>query len=131
VIADLERLTLVLLSKLEKIFSPGFFNPMQHLILHLPYEARMGGSVQGRWCYPIERCLKTIRKKYRNKCKIEASIAEAYILEEVSNFTTTYYGDKLPSVQNPPLITMMAAMNRTSTYFKANSETQVVRPPRP
>jgi hypothetical protein len=58
--------------------------------------------VQGRWCYPIERCLKTIRKKCRNKCKIEASIAEAYILEEVSNFTTTYYADKLPSVHNPP-----------------------------
>jgi hypothetical protein len=32
----------VLLCKLEKIFPPGFFNPMQHLILHLPYEARMG-----------------------------------------------------------------------------------------
>jgi hypothetical protein len=47
------------------------------------------GAVQGRWCYPIERCLKTIRKKCRNKCKIEASIAEAYILEEVSNSTTT------------------------------------------
>jgi len=102
VVADLERLAPVLLCKLEKIFPPGFFNPMQHLILHLPYEARMGGPVQGRWCYPIERCLKTIRKKCRNKCKIEASIAEAYILEEVSNFTTTYYGDKLPSVHNPP-----------------------------
>ena len=24
-------------------FPPGFFNPMQHLILHLPYKARMGG----------------------------------------------------------------------------------------
>jgi hypothetical protein len=43
-----------------------------------------------------------VRKKCRNKCKIEASIAKAYILEEVSNFTTTYYGDKLPSVHNPP-----------------------------
>jgi hypothetical protein len=42
-IADLERLTPVLLCKLEKIFPPGFFNPMQHLILHLPYEARIGG----------------------------------------------------------------------------------------
>jgi hypothetical protein len=41
--ADLERLAPVLLCKLEKIFPPGFFNPMQHLILHLPYEARMGG----------------------------------------------------------------------------------------
>jgi hypothetical protein len=102
VVADLERLAPMLLCKLEKIFPPVFFNPLHHLILHLPYEARMGGPVQGRWCYPIERCLKTIRKKCRNKCKIEASIAETYILEEMSNFTTTYYGDKLPSVHNPP-----------------------------
>jgi hypothetical protein len=43
VIADLGRLTPMLLCKLEKIFPPGFFNPMKHLILHLPYEARMGG----------------------------------------------------------------------------------------
>jgi hypothetical protein len=43
VVADLERLAPVLLCKLEKIFPLGFFNPMQHLILHLPYEARMGG----------------------------------------------------------------------------------------
>jgi hypothetical protein len=28
----------VLLCKLETIFPPGFFNPMQHLILHLPYD---------------------------------------------------------------------------------------------
>jgi hypothetical protein len=42
VVAYLERLAPVLLCKLEKIFPPGFFNPMQHLILHLPYEARMG-----------------------------------------------------------------------------------------
>jgi hypothetical protein len=42
-VADLERLAPVLLCKLEKIFPPGFLNPMQHLILHLPYEARMGG----------------------------------------------------------------------------------------
>jgi hypothetical protein len=34
--------------------------------------------------------------------KIEASIAEAYILEEVSNFISKYYADNLPSVHNPP-----------------------------
>ena len=101
-VADMEKMAPVLLCKLDKIFPPGFFNPMQHLILHLPYEARMGGAVQGRWCYPIKRCLKVLRKKCRNKCKIEASIAEAYILEEVSNFTTKYYADNLPSVHNPP-----------------------------
>jgi hypothetical protein len=58
--------------------------------------------VQARWCYPIKRCLKVLRKKCRNKCKIEASIAEAYILEEVANFTAAYYGEKLPSMHNPP-----------------------------
>ena len=60
------------------------------------------GAVQNCWCYPIERCLKTLRKKYRNKAKIEASIAEAYILKEVSNFTEKYYTKKLPNVYNPP-----------------------------
>ena len=58
--------------------------------------------MQDRWCYPIERCLKTLRKKCRNKAKIEASIAEAYILEEVSNFTEKYYTENLPSVHNLP-----------------------------
>ena len=28
--------------------------------------------------------------------------SKAYILEEVSNFTTKYYADNLPSVHNPP-----------------------------
>ena len=102
VIDDLEKAAPVLLCKLEKIFPPACFLSMQHLIVHLPYEARMGGPVQNRWCYPIKRCLKTLRKKFRNKAKIEASIAEAYILEEVSNFTEKYYNENLPSVYNPP-----------------------------
>ena len=80
VVEEIERMAPVLLCKLEKIFPPGFFNPMQHMILHLPYEARMGGPMQ---CYSIERCQKILRTKCKNKCKIEAFIAEAYILEEV------------------------------------------------
>ena len=109
----------VLLYKLEKIFPPDFFNLMRHLILHLPYEARMKG--QGHWCYSIERCQKVLRTKYKNKCKIEASIAEAYILEEVSNFTTKYYADNLPSVHNPPpLVIMLAKMNRTLAFSEGN-----------
>jgi hypothetical protein len=102
VIDDLEKAAPMLLCKLEKIFPPCYFLPMQHLIVHLSYEARMRGPMQARWCYPIERCLKTLRKKCRNKAKIEDSIAEAYILEEVSNFTEKYYTENLPSVYNPP-----------------------------
>ena len=120
VIADLERMAPVLLCKLEKIFPLCFFNPMQHLILHLPYETRMGGPMQGCWCYSIERFQKVLRTKCKNKCKIEASIAEAYILEEVSNFTTKYYANNLPSVHNPPLVTMLAKMNRTLAFFEGN-----------
>ena len=60
-----------------------------------------GGLVQGHWCYSIERFQKVLQTKCKNKCKTEASIAEAYILEEVSNFTTKYYANNLPSVHNP------------------------------
>ena len=74
---------------------------MQHLIVHLPSEAHLGGPVQARWCYPIERCLKTLRKKCTNKARIEASIAEACLREEVANFTTQYYKPNLPSNHNP------------------------------
>ena len=43
VLEEMEELAPELICKLEKIFPPGFFNPMQHLILHLPTEARLGG----------------------------------------------------------------------------------------
>jgi hypothetical protein len=75
---------------------------MLHLIIHLPNEVRMGGPVHYRWCYPVKRNLKTLRKKCRNKAKIEASIAEAFILEEVSNFTEQYNYENLPSMHNAP-----------------------------
>ena len=100
-ILKMEDLAPLLLCKLEKIFPPSFFNPMQHMILHLPCEVRMGGPVHGRWCYAIERLQKVLQTKCKNKCKIEASIAEPYCTEEVTNFTMKYYADTLPSVHNP------------------------------
>jgi hypothetical protein len=46
-------------------------------------------------------------KKHRgncgNKCKIEASMAEAVLNEEVSNFTTKYYDANIPTKHNPVL----------------------------
>lgn len=44
-----------ILCKLERIFPPSFFNSMEHLPIHLPYEAKVGGPVQYRWMYPFER----------------------------------------------------------------------------
>ena len=57
--------------------------------------------MQACWCYPIERCLKTLRKNVENKARIEASIAEACLQEKVANFTTLYYKPNLPSNHNP------------------------------
>ena len=45
----------IILCKLEQIFPPSFFDSMEHLPIHLPYEARVGGPMQYRWIYPFER----------------------------------------------------------------------------
>jgi hypothetical protein len=42
-IEKLENEIPVLLCKLEKNFPSGWFNPMQHLLVYLPYEAKIGG----------------------------------------------------------------------------------------
>jgi Domain of unknown function (DUF4218) len=57
-IQDMERIEAdipIILCKLETIFIPGVFNSMEHLPVHLPYEARIGGPVQFRWMYQFER----------------------------------------------------------------------------
>ena len=99
-VEDTEEFAPELLCKLEKIFPPGFFNPMQHLILHLPTEARLGGPVQDRWCYATKRMQKTLRAKCKNKRRIEASMAEAFITEEVANFVTAHYEAKNHHLHN-------------------------------
>ena len=45
----------IIICKLERIFPSGFFDSMEHLVIHLPTEAILGGSVQYRWMYPFER----------------------------------------------------------------------------
>ena len=41
-----------------------------------------------------------MRQKCGNKAKIEASIAEAVILEEVADLRTAYYPDHVPTLHN-------------------------------
>jgi hypothetical protein len=40
---------------LETIFPPTFFDMMVHLMVHLPTQARIGGPVQYRSMWPVER----------------------------------------------------------------------------
>jgi hypothetical protein len=44
----LEKEIPMLISKFKKIFSPGWFNPTQHLLVHIPYEAKVGSPEQYR-----------------------------------------------------------------------------------
>ena len=71
VLEEMEELAPKLIYKLEKIFPPGFFNPMQHLILHLPTEARFGrgackivGATQLRGC----------RRRFEQNVKINVEL---------------------------------------------------------
>jgi hypothetical protein len=93
-IKKLEKKILVLVCKLEKIFPTGWFNPMQHLLVHIPYEAKVGGPVQYRWMYHIERALKYLRVMVGNKARVEGSIAESFLLKEVTYFSSVYFTEE-------------------------------------
>ncbi|XP_049394089.1 uncharacterized protein LOC125858374 [Solanum stenotomum] len=93
---QLEESIKVTICKLEKIFPPGFFDPMEHLPIHLPYEAIAGGPVHFRWMYPFEREIHTLKKMVKNRIRVEGSICEAYIIKEISTFSSHYFQ---PNVQ--------------------------------
>jgi hypothetical protein len=54
-IERLETNIIETICKLEMIFPPSFFDLMEHLPIHLPYEAKVGGLVQYKSMYPFER----------------------------------------------------------------------------
>ena len=51
----LEKGIPIIICKLEHIFSPGLFDSMEHLPIHLPYEAKIAGPVQYRWMYSFKK----------------------------------------------------------------------------
>ncbi|KAK4388358.1 hypothetical protein Sango_2442400 [Sesamum angolense] len=69
-VQELEDSVAVIMCNLEKVFPPAFFDSMEHLILHVLYEAH---------------------KKVKNKAYVEASIVEVYIVEEIGWFTSHYF----------------------------------------
>nr|GMC47958.1 uncharacterized protein LOC109179592 [Ipomoea batatas] len=83
----------LILCQLERIFPPSFFDSMEHLPIHLAYEARIAGLVQYRWMYPFERYLRKLKNNVKNKAKVEGSISNAYLVEEASAFCSYYFED--------------------------------------
>ncbi|KAL0358497.1 UNVERIFIED_CONTAM: hypothetical protein Sangu_0699100 [Sesamum angustifolium] len=58
-VQELEDSVAVIMCNLEKVFPPAFFDSMEHLILHLPYEARVEGP------YSIGGCT-LLREDFRD-----------------------------------------------------------------
>ncbi|XP_025665201.1 uncharacterized protein [Arachis hypogaea] len=81
----------IILCKLERIFLPGFFNVMEHLPIHLAYEARMYGPVQYRWMYPFERVIGAFKRTMKNRARVEGSICEDFLAKETSSFVSFYF----------------------------------------
>ncbi|KAL9407317.1 hypothetical protein Peur_004289 [Populus x canadensis] len=67
-IERLEKNILETICKLEMIFPPSFFDSMEHLPVHLPFEVKVGGPVQYRWMYPFERLDITVAMTFIIKC---------------------------------------------------------------
>jgi hypothetical protein len=84
----------MLLCKMEKFFPPGFFNPMQYLLIHLPYEAKVGAPDQYRWMYHIERSLRYLKPIVGNRAMVEECIVEVFMLKEVEYFSSVYFAEE-------------------------------------
>ncbi|XP_049388507.1 uncharacterized protein LOC125852871 [Solanum stenotomum] len=80
-----------ILCKLECVFPPSFFDSMEHLLVHLAYEAMLADPVQYRWMYPFERNLQKYKYNIRNKAHVEGCICNAYRVEEASSFCSHYF----------------------------------------
>jgi hypothetical protein len=84
----------VVLYKMEKIFPTRFFNPMQYLLIHLPYEAKVGGLIQYRWMHHIERAIRYFKPMVGNRTRVEGCITEAFTLKEVAYFSSVYFAQE-------------------------------------
>ncbi|KAL3654668.1 hypothetical protein CASFOL_001403 [Castilleja foliolosa] len=71
---------------LQRILPPGNRGSLTKEVR----EALLGGPVQFRWMYPIERFLCGLKQSVRNKARPEGSVAEAYIAKECLIFCSMY-----------------------------------------
>ena len=60
---------------------------MEYIMIHLTYEAKVEGPMQYRWMYSFKRYMHSLKKKVKNKAWVKDSIMEAYIIEEILNFS--------------------------------------------
>jgi hypothetical protein len=64
---------------------------MQHLLVHIPYEAKVGSPMQYRWMHHIERALKYLRSMFSNKARVDGCIAESFLLKKIAYVLSVYF----------------------------------------
>ncbi|WVZ01850.1 hypothetical protein V8G54_022656 [Vigna mungo] len=99
-LAKLEENIPIILRKLERVLPPAFFDSMEHLPIHLAYEAWLGGPVQYRWMYPFERFMGESKRSVKNKARVEGSICVAYLHRETTYFCSHYFKNFMLSTNN-------------------------------
>jgi hypothetical protein len=67
---------------------------MQHILVHLSYETKVGGFVQYRWMYYIDRALKYFRAMVGNKTRVKGCIVKAFSLKEITYFSSIYFTEE-------------------------------------
>jgi len=63
---------------------------MVHLVSHIVEEIKVCDPVFLRYMYPFERYMGFLKGHVRNRYRLEASIVEGYVSEEVIDFCTNY-----------------------------------------
>ncbi|KAL8117927.1 hypothetical protein AgCh_015714 [Apium graveolens] len=85
---------------LETKSFPALFDPMEHLPIHLPEECRLDSPIPSRLMYNIERLQRKMKQKVGNKARVEGSIAENYVHEELTHFCFMYFESGVETAHN-------------------------------
>ncbi|GKD72573.1 putative transposon, En/Spm-like protein, partial [Tanacetum coccineum] len=63
-------------------------------------EALLGGPKQYRWMYIYERKLGSLKRTVRNKARVEGSIVESYLINELSMHCSLYFDPRIETRLN-------------------------------
>ena len=119
---SLQDRVVLMLCRLEGIFLHAFFDIMVHLIVHLPYQAKVGGPVMYHWIYPIERYVSNFIYLFQNinslwsyyisliivwiwentNFRLGGSIVEVHVAEECAAFCVRYLQGTETRENKPP-----------------------------
>ncbi|CAM8933891.1 unnamed protein product [Rhodiola kirilowii] len=84
---------IMILCKLEMVFPPTFFTSMVHLLIHLPEQVLLKGTMHYHRMYPIERQSGEYKRSIWNTRYSEGCIAESYIKHECVTYYKLYLTD--------------------------------------